>query len=201
HSLQLSLTKRMSNNWQASLSYSFSRTWQRDPAPINPGCKGPMTGTGTCDTPFKLAEDLDGAYYLNGDQRNRAVFNGIWQLPYSFELSGLYFFGDNGFNTATSGVDVRQTGGSGGRLKTDFTLIPRNNINRANLHRVDVRLLRQFRLFGKSRVDGMIEAFNLFNHANYGTYVTNLTNAKYGQPTDDTGTAYRPRMLQFGFRT
>ena len=52
----------------------------------------------------------------------------------------------------------------------------------------------------KSAVDGMLEVFNVFNHANRGNYVTDLTNAMYGQPTDDTGTVYRPRMLQLGFR-
>ena len=200
HSLQMAFTKRMSNKWQASVSYSLSRAYQRDPAPINPGCTGPMTAARTCDTPFKLAEDLDSDYYLTGEQQNRAVVNGIWELPYALQLSGLYFFGDNGSNTATSGVDVRQTGASGGRLKTDGALIARNNINRANLHRVDLRIQRRFALVGRAKIDGMLELFNVFNHANYGTYVTNLTNAKYGQPTDDTGTAYRPRMLQLGFR-
>ena len=39
--------------------------------------------------------DRSGAEYglAITDQRHRAVFNGIWQMGYGFQLSGLYFFG------------------------------------------------------------------------------------------------------------
>ena len=46
----------------------------------------------------------------------------------------------------------------------------------------------------------MLEVFNLFNHANYGLYTTVESNASYGLPTQNTGLAYQPRMVQVGFR-
>lgn len=49
-------------------------------------------------------------------------------------------------------------------------------------------------------VDGILEVFNLFNHANYGSYVTAESNTNYEQPTANTNVAYQPRMLQLGFR-
>jgi hypothetical protein len=49
-------------------------------------------------------------------------------------------------------------------------------------------------------VDGIVEMFNVFNHANYGSYTTVESNARYGRPTSNTGIAYQPRMLQLGFR-
>ena len=66
--------------------------------------------------------------------------------------------------------------------------------------KVDLRVLRRFGLRGHSGVDGILEVFNLFNHANYGSYVTAESNRNYGQPSSNTNVAYQPRMLQLGFR-
>jgi hypothetical protein len=49
-------------------------------------------------------------------------------------------------------------------------------------------------------LDGIVELFNVFNHANYGSYTTQETNRNYGRPTQNTNVAYQPRMLQLGFR-
>ena len=48
--------------------------------------------------------------------------------------------------------------------------------------------------------EGLLEVFNLFNHANYGSYVTQESNRHYGQPSFNSAIAYQPRMLQLGFR-
>jgi hypothetical protein len=49
-------------------------------------------------------------------------------------------------------------------------------------------------------VDGLVEVFNLFNHANYGSYTLAESNASYGKPIQNTSLAYQPRMVQLGFR-
>jgi hypothetical protein len=49
-------------------------------------------------------------------------------------------------------------------------------------------------------IDGIFEAFNVFNRANYGTWVTDEASTSYGKPSANTGIAYAPRMLQLGFR-
>jgi len=205
HALQAALTRRMNHGWQASANYSYQRLWNFDNLPLRPGCAYPSTITGTekarCDVPIVLAADIsENAYYLAGDQRHRLTFNGIWQIPYGIQLSGLYLFGDNGKDTPSSGVDTRAIGSSGGRLRANGTLIARNSFDRKAIHRVDMRIQRKFKLGAKAAVDGILEVFNPFNRANINSWVLNESNARYGQPQQDTNVAYAPRMLQLGFR-
>jgi hypothetical protein len=128
------------------------------------------------------------------------TFNGIWRLGAGFQASGLYFFGDQGWATPTSGVDALRSGSTGGRVRADGSLIARNSFDIPSMHRVDVRLQKQFRLGGRASFDGIIEAFNLFNHENYAAFTTNEASASYGRPTESLNVSYQPRMLQFGFR-
>ena len=50
------------------------------------------------------------------------------------------------------------------------------------------------------KLDGILEVFNLLDHANYGAYITEESNRNYGQPTQTPGLTYGPRMMQLGFR-
>jgi hypothetical protein len=200
----MSFTKRMSDNWQASATYSLSgqRAYQR--APIAPGCTQPWTiaasGGFVCDVPIALHPAIAPEWYDAGAQRHRMTVNGIWQLPYAFQVSGLYIYGDNGRATATSGVDVFQTGGAAGRVRPNGTLIDRNSFDLSSLSRLDMRVQRRFTLGSRVSLDGIVEIFNVFNRANYGTWVTNESNARYGRPSDNNNIAYKPRVLQLGFR-
>jgi len=78
--------------------------------------------------------------------------------------------------------------------------VERRSFNRPSLHRVDTRLQKRVKFGTRTTVDGMLEVFNLFNHKNYNSFVTNLSNVRYGQPSQDTNIAFQPRMLQLGFR-
>ena len=214
--LQLELNKRMSNNWQASLGYSLSAGWDYQYPPVRTaaGCQyaltNPSPGVFTCDTPVTLHPVLQYERFRSPDQMHRLTFNGIWQLPYGFQASGLYFFGDNGKVTPLSGVDVLGVGGMGappaqasptpGRLRANGTIIERNSFDRPNLHRVDVRLLKRFPLGPRVALEGTVEVFNLFNHENYNAFVTNEAARNYGAPSFDSNIAFQPRTAQFGFR-
>jgi hypothetical protein len=188
HGLQTAFTKRFSNNWQASATYTLSGYWDANGIP---------------DVGFKVAPDLGGEYTLAvGDQRHRAVVNGIWQLKHGLQLSGLYFFG-SGLRYGTAyGGDLRGVGVAGvGRLRPNGTLVPRNNFVGKPLHRVDFRAQQRIRIVGRASIDGLFEVFNVFNHANYGSYTTvEALGALYGQPSQNSNVAYQPRMLQLGFR-
>src|SRR5258706_3547163 len=206
HALQTSFTKRMANHWQASATYTLAKQWQLDQLPLNPGCQYPVTiqpGRGAvCDVPITLAPDVsENAWYVTGGQRNRATFNGIWEAPKGFQVSGLYIFGDNGWSTPTSGFDARLQGSTGGRLLADGTLIPRNSFNQPPIQRVDMRLQKRFAFGGKVKVDGIVEMFNVFNRSNFESFTLNRSNAQFGKPLASTTLAYQPRMMQFGFRT
>jgi hypothetical protein len=184
-----------------SSTYTLSGLWDAYPPPYS----------GLDPVPFSTSPALGGEYSLGiGDQRHRAVTSGIFDLPFGFQLTGLYFFG-SGERLATSwGTDVLFVGqvmvGGGtsatleNRTRPDGSIVPRNNFVGAPIQRVDVRLQRRFKFGGHTTLDGMIETFNLFNHANYGAYVTTESSASYGQPQSSSVLAYGPRMLQLGFR-
>jgi hypothetical protein len=208
HSLQTALTRRMSNNFQVSATYTLATTYYRNTLPLNPGCQNPMTApTATaapsCSTPITLASGFpQDEWFLSGAQRHRAVFSGIWQLPVGFQLSGLYFAGSGIDQTSTPGVDVTTSGSAAypGRIRRDGTIIDRNDINVPSLHRVDMRLQKRFRLGNVGTLDGLLEVFNLFDHANYASLTNNLASAAYLGPVRDANVAYAPRMVQLGFR-
>jgi len=142
----------------------------------------------------------DRNWYRTTDQVNRVVFNGIFDLPYAFQLSGLYIYGDNGYATTTSGVDILGVGGVvANRLRADLSIIPRNNFDKKDLHRLDLRFYRSFRI-GRTSLQPMMEVFNLFNRANFTTWNLNESNSRFGQPTATTGVGYAPRQIQLGFR-
>lgn len=186
HGLQTALTKRFSQNWQASATYTLSR--------FKDGTLSPA--------PFLTVPDLGGEYGLAvGDQRHRATINGIWQLGYGFQLSGLYFFGSGARFSTNYGGDLRNVGAGGsGRLRPDGTIVPRNNFVGKPLHRVDVRLQRRFALPGRAAMDGILEVFNAFNHENFGSYTTQEQSPSYGRPSQNQDVAYQPRSLQLGLR-
>jgi hypothetical protein len=118
-------------------------------------------------------------------------------------LSGLYFFGSGERRERTYNADLRQLGSLRPnflRLRPDGTIIARNDFVGDQLHRVDMRLQRGFRLGARARIDGILEVFNVFNRANYGSYVTNEASTSFGQPSRNPNVAYAPRMLQLGFR-
>ena len=206
HSLQMSITKRMSHHWQASATYLLSYQKNLQTAPILPGCDYVTTLDANrqpvCNVPVQLAADIAQEWYLSPDQRHRATANLIWDLGHETQLSGKFLYGDNGWATPNSGVDVRQTGSTGGtRLLANGTLIPRNSFDIPSIYKVDLRLQHRFVLSHRLKIEAIAEVFNVFNHTNLVTYTTNLSSAAFGKPSGDTNIDYQPRMAQFGFRT
>ncbi len=209
-------TKRFSHRWQGSATYTLSRFM--DATPVRDqwyfGSDGLVARR---PIGFALAPDLGGEYALagaiggggvaaGGDQRHRAVLNGIWDLGYGVQLSGIYFYGSGERRRTNFGSDLRDEGGTVGvigsaRLRRDGTIIPLTGIVGDPIHRVDMRLQKRLSLGGHRQIEGLLEVFNLFNHANYGSYTINESNANYGKPSSNDNLAYQPRMLQLGFRT
>ena len=193
--LETSFTKRFSDSWQASGTYTFSRLMQGLPQPVS----------GFETVPFPLAADLGPQYgHAVGDQRHRAVFNGIWQVGRGFQVSGLYFFGSGETFATEAGSDRRNQGsgptGQFHMLRADGTIAPFNNLVGRPIHRVDMRLQQAIPLGGATSLSGFLEVFNALNHENYGSYTTNEGSAGYGGPTYNSQLAYAARMIQLGFR-
>jgi hypothetical protein len=194
--LQTAISKRFANRWQASATYTLSTYKEAFPKPVY------WQGLTMLTWP-NVAPWLGGEYGLGpNDQRHRAVFNGIWDAGYGFQLSGLYFYGSGTRYSTTWGADVAGMNGTTARdrLRPNGSIVPYNNFVGEPLHRVDLRIQRRFRLAGRVAVEGIAEAFNLFDHANFGSYTTAEVNATYGKPTANTNLTYAPRSAQLGFR-
>ena len=131
---------------------------------------------------------MGGEYgYAVNDQRHRAVLNGIWDVGYGFQLSGLYFMGSGMRFSTTYGGDLRQMTAGGtewppSRMVPSFRGTPSWATRSTAL---DVRVQRRFGLGGSRVIDGIFEVYNVFNHENYGSYTTQESNARYGQPSDN----------------
>jgi hypothetical protein len=204
-------TKRYSDNWQLSASYTLA--YFKDAYPRRDQWFIGDDGLAThAPIPFALAPDMGGEYtYALADQRHRVTANGIWDVGRGLQVSGIYFYGAGERFRTFTGVDRRGEGGqapSGGqvggsleqRLRADGSIVARNNFVGDPIHRVDLRLQQRIPLAGALRIDGMFEVFNLFNHANYGSYVTNESNRLFGEPEFNSNIAYWPRVLQLGIR-
>jgi hypothetical protein len=193
HALQTAFTKRFSNNWQGSATYTLSRLSDCDPLPRS----------GLEIVTFDVAPDLGGECSLaTSDQRHRAVFNGIWEMPFGFQTSGLYYYGSGERYATSYGGDLRGRGSATtpGRLRPDGTIVPRNDFVGKPIHRMDVRMQRRFALGGSTVLDAAVDVFNVFNHANYGSYTTQESSANYGRPEQSNLTAHAPRTLQLGVK-
>jgi hypothetical protein len=214
HGTDLTFTKRFSNRWQATATYTLG--FFKDGLPVRPqwylGSDGIMTRR---DVGFPLAADMGGDYgYAGssiaggfgqaGDQRHRAVLNGLWDLGYGVQLSGIYFFGSGERFATNTGVDLRTQGSNAAselRLRADGSIADRAAIVGEPIHRFDMRLQKRLALGPRMTLDGLFEVYNVFNHANYGSYTTvESAGAQYGQPSQNANVAYQPRMLQLGFR-
>jgi len=215
HGVDLTFTKRFSNRWQASATITRSRFMDSDPRRDQwyIGSNGIVARR---PIGFPLARDMGGEYTLagstsgggfqqGGDQRQRAVLNGIWEIGRGVEVSGVYFYGSGERFRTVFGSDIRDEAGGSPvtlqRYRRDATIVPREGLVGQPIHRVDMRLQKQLPITERVRVYGIFEVFNLFNHANYGAYTTNESNANYGKPSFTDNLAYQPRMLQLGFRT
>ena len=214
HGTDFTFTKRFSQRWQATATYTLAFLSDANPT-RDQWFIGDDGVVARRPIGFALAPDLGGEYgpagaYVGGgaqgagDQRQRAVVNGIWELGHGLQLSGIYFFGSGERRLTDTGVDNRDEGGGTvgrPRLRADGTILPRNSLVGDPIHRVDMRLQKRIPLVGRATVDGIFEVFNLFNHANYGSYVTNESSPLFGRPSFSDSLSYQPRMLQLGFRT
>jgi hypothetical protein len=195
HGLQAAFTKRFSHRWQAAATYTLSGFWTGDPLPIS----------GLTQVTFDVPADLGDDYSLAAtDQQHRFVFNGIWQVGYGFQVSGMYFYGSGERTDRIYGVDFRDVGEAfeafAQRVRPDGTIVPRAGFVGDPVHRVDIRLQQRVPIQGRVGIDGILEVFNLFDRANFGSYDTDEASPRFGLPNASTNLAYAPRTLQVGFR-
>jgi hypothetical protein len=185
--MHVSFVQRPSKWGQYRLSYTYAKAMSN---------VGEFFFSSPID-PFNLDRDWGRS---DDDQRHRFVANGAVTI-HGFQVSGtLQAYSALPFNV-TSGVTTIQ--GTAGRPVVDGDYIARNAGIGPDFFSLGMRLSRPFTV-GRTRIEGMIEGFNLTNHTNVvtvqgnfgaGAYPTNPT-PNFGIPT----AVGDPRSFQLGIR-
>jgi hypothetical protein len=187
--LLMRLQKRLSNNYQYTVSYTLGRV-------VDNSFSG--TSTGNINNVYK--PELDEGYGL-ADRRHGLVFSGAMVVPYDITVGGVWTMRSSRPFTASAGVDLdgNRTNdyvpgtkkGDGNRMDMGEFLglvnafratrnlapIPESQIDSDTYNRVDVRVSKAFTL-GAQRVELIGQVFNLFGTVNLGGIgVSRQTNA------------------------
>ncbi len=200
------VNRRYRNNWQASLSYTLLLFMNDDTTnfqyqgdnPFNPGAEWARS------TEF---------------QRHTLRMNGIVRLKGDFSLSGAYLFGSSNYyqtnfaanpfghggitrfvNAPTTVLESAQDRFDGPASFAIGDVVPRNALKGLPLHRVDLRVSKDFGLPGTAKITGIAEVFNVLNHENYGAYNGQVNSTTFGEPRQNLLNAYQPRVVQLAFR-
>jgi hypothetical protein len=205
--LSTGFTRRLQNNFQAGATHTLMFYQHDDGASWN----------NMGDNPFDREADWARSTSF---QRNTVRLWAMYQLPFGLSASGVYFFGSGNYYGGTiSGAPYGKPGTNRLNIGAPITIpekmrdrfdgpdviatgevAPRNALRGTPLHKVDLRVQQEIKLFGNMRVQLVGEVFNLFNHKNYGSFVTQINNARFGEPNQNLGNAYVPRSGQVGFR-
>jgi len=128
-----------------------------------------------------------------GNEKHRAVLNGIVDLPFDFRLSGLATYGSGlPFFVIDANRAPPPVGFQPGTIRLGyFEELP-------HFFQVDLRLQKIFRMWGDKELSISAEVFNLFNRANFGSaegFICCGGNPNFGKPN---GLAGPPRSFQLG---
>jgi outer membrane receptor protein involved in Fe transport len=177
------VNKHMSRNWQARLSYTWSKVEDN-----KPDATAVVPGGGDDAKFIQDPLDINGDWAAgDNDVRHRVVFSGVWSLDsYTSNWTGWQRALLGGWSL--SGIATYQTGQPYSRLVSSDLNNDGNNRNDRvpgygrNTERlpaifsVDPRITKEIGIFGGTRLQLIAEAFNVFNESN----VTVERNTFYG---------------------
>jgi hypothetical protein len=207
--LSSSLTRRFKNNVQGSVAYTFTFFNKDD-------FDNPF-GTIAANNQF----DLDGDYSTtNFYQRHTLRGNAVVTLPWDVSLSGIFLYGSgNAFGTTVVGTPYNKPGTNRLNIGAPITIpaavldrfagpaviatgtsVPRNALMGLPINKVDLRVTKTVRLGATTKLQGIAEVFNVFNHDNFGSYNGQVNSATFGQPVQNPSNTYRSRTGQLAFR-
>jgi hypothetical protein len=181
--LQNSFTRRYQRNFQMGVTYTVM-FYKNDTGQGSSGYSATQLNTFNINADWAKSASF---------QRHTLRFNGIWTMPKGFQFSGYWAYGspNSSFTTSTN-VDPLGIGST--RIRSNLSIIPRDNFFGDNFQSLDLHLSKDFRLGERFKITGTAEVFNLYNHAQY-TYNVLETSAAFGQ---HNGAANSPRTGQFG---
>lgn len=153
-------------------------------------------------------------------QRNTIRAHALFNLPWGFNLSGMYGYGSGNYYTTTiAGSPYGKPGSNRLNVGNPITVLastadrfdgpsvigtgevaPRNALKGFPLHKVDLRLAKVIPLGEKLRISVQGELFNALNHRNFGAYNSVINTTTFGEPRQNQGNGYLPRTGQIGIR-
>ena len=176
--LTVSLGKRFSHGSQLLASYTLSKA--EDTSTDFQGAsvvQDQGLGRNPAD-PFGLPLGFDPLKEkgpASHDQRHRFVLSGVYRLPLDFQVSTILTAASGRPYTPLAGADLNGDG-NGGAFPPDrarrnpadaSTTVGRNSETMKGQFNVDARLSRRFKLGPKVALEGLVEAFNLFDRTNF----------------------------------
>ena len=181
HGLQMAFTKRMSNRWQASATYLLAGQWNLQNAPgAGAGCENPTTliAVGRADVRRAGHAPPGAGGGVVPHRRSAAPLHLQRHLADRRRLPGersllLRRPGLGDAELRCGRAPQRQHRRPGSRERHASSRATASTSRRCTAW--TCALQRQFRLGDKVAVDGIVEVFNLFNHANYASFTTNET--------------------------
>jgi hypothetical protein len=206
--LATALNRRYRDNFQIGLTYTLT-FFAND------------TNNGESNITANNMFDLDGEWGRTLDfQRHTLRVNGLYRLPWDLSLAGMYWFGSGnyyqtfvagspfgllGVNRYNAGPPIVIPAGvldrfDGPPIIPTGTTAPRDAVKGFPLHKVDLNVRKDFSVGRGVKLAGIVEVFNLFNHANYGAYDAQVGSATFGQPRQNRNDAFLPRVVQLAAR-
>lgn len=136
--------------------------------------------------------------YANMDIRGQFTSNALYQLPWGFEVSGIYRVRSGIPFNAIVGSDAIASGGNGDGSNTDRPYLSpgrpmaRNSFRNRGITTTDIRVMKNFKLGERMRVQLSSEIFNLFNADN--VVFAGATNVFGAGINPTTGAAVTPNV-------
>ncbi len=223
HALVLQANRRLTKGLQFQTNYTLSRasdngqssvTFSTNNLPFNAFDQPGEDGLSNFDRRQKFVASVVYSPNPFSDGAAKHIFNGWTLAPILNSFSGSRFTGNisGSINPQSVGFASSQTpgggaNGSGGSSR--FALVPRNFFKQPNIWYVDMRLSRLFSITEKTKLEFLVEVFNLFNRTQvtfvngtlYNLSGSTLTfNSNFAATTGADSTLFRERQVQFAAR-
>ncbi|MDH7513089.1 MAG: TonB-dependent receptor [Clostridiales bacterium] len=176
--IYFTLTKRFSHGWALDISYTLSES------------KADVETEQTTAWSYD-----DNAWerqygYTNNDARHRIFASWIVNLPFGFQLSGLF-----SYNSKTPWTPLYATDVNKDSLNTDYVDWNRNSRRGFDFYTINLRLSKHITI-SRFRIQVLAEAYNVTNRVNFSSIYARYGTANFGNPL----AAANPRQIQFGAR-
>ena len=221
HGLTISLNKRFTGSHQLLASYTLSKAedtstdFQTAFLPENHGVGRDASNPTGLPVGFDPTRERGPATH---DQRHRLVVSGLYRLPFGFQVAGIVTAASGRPFTPLAGADLNGDGDGGAfpsdrarRVPADSaSSVGRDSETMPGQATVDARVSKRFTVRGRTELELLAEAFNLFNRSNFsdvngifgrGAYPNEPQRDEQGRVTYGLfEQALSPRQLQLAMR-